>query len=515
VLLVLPLLLGQAAGPPVLDPHELAGRPDLVGREVIVEGREPRFDFSPRLNWYQFTFKGVPARFRLPDALALKDRPTFEAIRARGILAKEGQAMLLQVIAFEPLPPDRERLDEAVARLGANDAARRYDWARWGFARAKRYADDALTGRAAEVAADALRIEGEARENRAADRQIALAQAGRARGAAEPEPAALAHRGFRTRLVGLTDAAGARALAQEASAFFPAATRPVATPAPADAAPLAKAYETDPAAAYRQASPALRATLDRDLVADLLAAALERSVAEAPDQGVVLADRAAAELADRPEVARRLREQGLAAMVRDLGSLREADVRAIAARYEQELGQPDAGKALLRRWLEDQRLNRLSATDAEGRLLLADKYEAILADRRTAADLLREAARIDPDARPVVEALRRRGFRQVKGEWVAPAGFEPAPPEAVAGPDAGGATAAPAGGPTGDPYLGLSREEIRNQLGRPGRVVRVATQGFLLEQWQYRGLGANAQYFNFGKRPDQPRPAVVAHGRLD
>jgi hypothetical protein len=491
----------------VLDPAELAGRPDLVGREVIVEGRQPRFDFSPRLGWYQFTFKGAPARFRLPDAQALKDRPTFEAVRARGILAKEGSGLLCQVITYEPLPPDLERLDDAVSRLGQNDAARRWDWARWALTRAKRYGDDALARRAGEVAAEALRIEGEARENRAADRQVALAGQGRERGAAEPEPSALAHRGFRTRLVGLKDAAEARALADQAAALFPAATKPVA--APADLGPVAKAYETDPAAAYRVASPAVRATLDRDLVADLRTTALERTVAEQPDQGVALADRAAADLPDRPELARRLREQGLAAAARDLGALREADVKALARRYEAELNQPDAAKDLLRRWLEDQRQNRLSATDAEGRLLLADKYEELLADRRTAADLLREAAKIDPDARAVVEALRRRNFRQVKGEWLAPAGYEAAP-AAAAAPDA----PAPAGA-TGDPYLGLSREEVRNRLGRPSRVVRVATQGYLLEQWQYRGLGGDAQFFNFGRRPDQPRPAVVAHGRLD
>lgn len=512
LLLALPAMLGQgqAGDPPVLDPGDLVGKPELIGREVIVEGRQPRFDFTTRLGWYQFTFKNTPVWFRLPDEQAMKDRPVYEAIRARGVLVKDNEGRLwCRVGSFEPLPSDLSRLNDAVSRLADRDAERRYGWARWANSRAKRYGDEALAERAAGVAAEALRIEGESRDHREADQQIALAQQGRAQGAAEPEPSALAHRGFRAKLAAIKDAdeAEAEALYRQATAFFPEALKPVAPPAdlPAMEAP----YRADPAAAYRQARPESRAALDRQLIADLLSESLRRKVAAHPDQGIAMADRAAAELPDRPELARRLREDGLTAATRDLGALREADVRALAKRYEDELKQPDQAKSLLRRWLEDHRAHRISANDAEGRLLLADKYEAMLGDRATAATLLREAARIDPESRLVAEAFRRRGFRQVKGEWVAPAG-------GVAAEAAATATGTEPGSAASDPYIGLSREEVRNQLGRPGRVVRVATQGYLMEQWQYSGVGGNhAQFFNFGKRPDQPRPTVIAHGRLE
>ncbi len=509
LLLALPAMLGQAGEPPVLDPGDLAGRPDLIGREVIVEGRQPRFDFTTKLGWYQFTFKNTPVWFRPPDEQAMKDRPAYEAIRARGVLVKDAEGRLwCRVSAFEPLPGDLQRLNDAVARVGDRDAARRYDWAAWAFSRAKRYGDAALAERAGAIAAEAARIEGEARDNRAADRQIAIARQGRERGAAEPEPSALAHRGFLAKRAEVQNAEQAEALAKEALAFFPQAANPVT--APADLSALMAAYRVDPAAVYRKASLEARKTLDRQLVADLLTDALQREAVAHPDQGVALADRAARELPDRPDLGRQLREQGLVEASRDLGSLREADVRDLARRYEEELRQPDQARDLLRRWLEDQRTHRLSPNDAEGRLLLADKYEAMLGDKETAAALLREAARIDPESRQVVEAFLKRGFRQVKGEWVAPSGTE------ANGPALAAAAGSEPGIQAGDPYLGLSREEVRNQLGRPSRVVRVATQGYLLEQWQYRGLGGNnAQFFNFGKRPDQPRPVVIAHGRLD
>ena len=72
---------------------------------------------------------------------------------------------------------------------------------------------------------------------------------------------------------------------------------------------------------------------------------------------------------------------------------------------------------MLADWLKIQR-DRLSATDAEGPVELANLYEELLQDHVTSVELLRKAWRIDPSSKEIAEAFRSRGFRKVKDDWV-------------------------------------------------------------------------------------------------
>src|SRR5262249_20148132 len=138
-----------------------------------------------------------------------------------------------------------------------------------------------------------------------------------------------------------------------------------------------------------------------------------------PDVGAAgaRADEAAEQLPERPDLPTRLLETAIAAARKELGTLRQDEVRRLAEVYRARLRRPDDARQVLRDWLELKR-SKLSETDAEGRVALAGLYEDMVQDRVTAVALLRKAWDIDPSSRETAEAFRNRGFRKEKDRWV-------------------------------------------------------------------------------------------------
>ncbi len=418
--------------PPGAEVIPLADLTHHVDEQVIVEGRAPHFEPTKEGGWNEFTFAGVPVRFRLPVRMGFRSPPKFAVLRFRGILSRGPEGLVCDVSTYEPLLSDPERLRKEVAGLPPRDIAGREDWVRWAEQREAEYHKDSeLLQEAHRVVGEVIRLEAEQTANKAPRRQLELAQRARTRQVPEPEPSALAHGAFRPLLKDVSSAAEAETLAGQISAFFPAA-QPVDSPP--DLASWEARYKGDPTGVYRQAPAPIRAALDRRLVADALEQSLTKKAAEHPNEALALADQAAARISDRPEVAKGLKRQGLDAT--DVGALRLAEVQERARLYEQQ-GAPDQARNLLRRWLDDQRAHRLSPTDAEGRLLLAGQYEDLLGDQATAAALLQEAWKIDPEAPALTDAFRRRGFSLRNGQWMAPAQAEPPPAAVAAAPPPG------------------------------------------------------------------------------
>ena len=234
---------------------------------------------------------------------------------------------------------------------------------------------------------------------------LRLAKKARDLGVPEPEPSALAHRGFRLKLAEARTAAEFEAIAAEIEALPPrlegAGERP-------DLAAWEDSYRADPAATYRIVPVPLRHPLDRRLWADAEAASLDRQVVEKPDSGLAVAEAARSRLPDRPALADRIEKAALDRATDDehLSTLRRDDVEALSRKLI-DRGQPEAAQALKRRWLEDQRRRKLRPGDAEGRVLLAAQFEAILGDRASAIGLLKEAWAIDPQSKTTADAFRR------------------------------------------------------------------------------------------------------------
>lgn len=495
-------LAGPVQGSPVavLAP-ELSERPELIGKAVVVEGRQPKFTFSRAKRWDEFRLLRSPVRYRLPASLVPREPPAYPAVRVEGVLKKEGAELVVDVKGLAAQPADLDRLRSATALLRPDNVASREKWARWAEARAQLYEDEALAQQAARLLGEVVEVKAARPDAQAPGSQLGLAEQARRRGVPEPEPSALAHRGFRALLASARSTAEFEALAKQVEAFFPSAKNPAPAVNVADWLPN---YRRDPYQGYRRADPAARATLDRMLLADAIEQALERRQAEDPGEVLAVADAARSRLPDRPEVADRLLRRGLEAAEADPGKLRLADAQKLAQAYRDRLNQPERGKALLRKWLDHRRDRTLGPSDAEGRLLLADQYEQLAGDRAAAVELLREAWAIDPGGATIAEAFRRRGYRQDGDNWAPPTAEA-----AVAGPGATGV------GSAIDPYLGLTKEEVRSRAGKPARVARVATQGQLVEQWQYEPTGrSRAEYFNFVQTPGQPRATVISHGTL-
>ncbi len=182
----------------------------------------------------------------------------------------------------------------------------------------------------------------------------------------------------------------------------------------------------------------------------------------------------------------------------DLGAMRLAEVKSLASLYREKLHQPDLAMTVLRDWLKINQ-DRLSSTDAEGRLLLANLYEELLQDRVTCVELLRKAWSIDPSSKELAEAFRSRGFRKVKDEW-------------IEGSETGDAASvnSPGRPPSGSKDLrNLTPDDVRLSLGEPKYVSRVASKGQLVEQWIFVDT-RTVRFVNIVRVPGELRPRVVA-----
>ncbi len=262
------------------------------------------------------------------------------------------------------------------------------------------------------------------------------------------------------------------------------------------------AYDKDPAAAYRMASSEARKALDRRLWADATERLLELQVADNMQSALRSAEQAATLLPERPTLANRLVDKAVHRARQDLGRLRRAEIKELAAVLRDRLAQPAEALAVLRDWLKIQR-DRLSSTDAEGPLALAFLYEELLQDRVTAIELLRKAWSIDPTSKEIAEAFRTRGFRKVQNDWIEAA------PKSTA--NAGDGSATPRATPGRSQGLrGLTADEVHQRLGvKPDRVSLIGTKGQLIEQWIYLDSG-HIRFVNLLRTPGEFQPRVVA-----
>jgi hypothetical protein len=332
-----------------------------------------------------------------------------------------------------------------------------------------------------------------------------MAQEARRRQVPEPEPSALAHRAFRARLAAATGAADLKALIHEIEAFFPEVSADKAS-GTINLASRLDSYNTDPAAVYRdRATPTqVRKALDRRLWADANERLLELLISQDLQSALAVCERAAAILPERPNLAAQLLEKATRLARHDLGVLRLSEVKALATAYRENLRQPDQALKVLSDWLKIQR-DRLSATDAEGPLELANLYEELLQDRVTSVELLRKAWRIDPTSKEIAEAFRSRGFRKVNDDWVESA---PGAAENLASDSHSPRAAVPA---VSQGLLGLTPEGVVARLhGKPNRVNHVGSKGQLIEQWIYHIDTKQVRFVNLLHSAGEVKPRVIA-----
>jgi hypothetical protein len=510
--LLVPLLWppGQPAvaqtEPVTVDAGNLDRRADLVGKMVVIDDRVRFYQYHAGRGYDELYLKRTNVVFRLPARLRPEGLPRPTPVVVQGRLARD--QLVCDVVTLKSLPNDLDRLAQAIRALPARDFENRKAWAAWAETRGKAFKDNALIQRARSLEAEALQLEGEQKRLTvdAPKELLALAEEARRRKIAEPEPSALAHKALQAMLAAASKSGSVKQIVALIERFFPEAAKDRAS-CQIDLGRWNEAYANDPRAAYRAAPADVRKALNRRLWADAVAKLLEVQAALDPRSAIELASMAETELPDRPQLATKLLNTGLDQARQNLGSLRLAEVRALAQAYREKLKVPQAALELYRNWLKTQR-DRLSETDAEGPVALAALYEDLLQDRAAARELLERAWKIDPGSKEVAEAFRTRGYRRVKDQWV-----EAAPTTAA------GATSSPTGAESPKPELsspqglrGKTPDEVSQLMAsKPEGKVISGTKGQIIEQWIFLVPNqSQVRYVNFLHTPGELLPRVVS-----
>jgi hypothetical protein len=488
-----------------VEPAELDRREDLIGRVVVVDDHVkyyvPRNGAEPD----ELQLKRTPITFEIPRRLRPPSSNRLTAVIVRGVLKRDGGRLVCAVADIQAVAGDLDRLERGLTSLPAREFETRRAWAQWAERRAKEFKDNALRDRARMIEGDALRIESEMKRLGVdAPREwLTMAQEARRRQVPEPGPSELAHRAFKARLVAATTAAELTAVIQEIKDFFPEA----ASDKESGRINLARwegAYDNNPAGTYHDATPPVRKALDRRIWADANARLLELQAAQDLPSALAAAETAASLLPERTTLPAQLIEKATSTARQDLGNLRLSEAKALAAVYRDKLQQPAEEVKILADWLKTQQ-DRLSPTDAEGPIELANLYEELIQDRVTAVELLRKSWRIDPSSKEIAEAFRTRGFRKIKDDWVesapsvrdhsaAASSFSTSPPPSVS-----------------QGLRGLTADEVRTRLGgKPDRVSFVAARGQLIEQWIYHLDNQKVRFVNLLHSPGELKPRVIA-----
>jgi hypothetical protein len=511
--LLVPLLSpsGQPASaqtePVAVDAADLDRRADLVGKMVVIDDRVRFYQYHAGRGYDELYLKRTSAVFRLPPRLRPEGPPRPLPVVVQGRLARNQDQLVCEVVTLKVLPNDLDRLDQAVSALPARDFENRKAWAAWAEARGRAFKDNALIQRARSLEEEALRREGEQKRSTvdAPQELLALAEEGRRRKIAEPEPSALAHKALQAKLAAASKSDSVKEVIALIERFFPEAAKDRAS-GQIDLGRWTEAYANDPGAAYRAARADVRKALNRRLWADAVAKLLEVQAALDPRSAIELASRAETELPDRTQLATKLLNTGLDQARQNLGALRLAEVKALAQAYREQLKDPQAALELYRKWLKMQR-DRLSETDAEGPVALAALYEDLLQDRAAARELLERAWKIDPGSKEVAEAFRTRGYQRVKDQWV----------EAAATTVSGETSSPTAAGSRPEPsspqgLRGKTPDEVSQLMAsRPDGKVISATKGQIIEQWIFLVPNqSQVRYVNFLHAPGELLPRVVS-----
>jgi hypothetical protein len=425
----------------------------------------------------------------------------------RGVLAREEGRLVCQVSELKPVSSDMDRLERGLASLTPKDFETRKAWALWALRRASDFKDQALLNRAKALEGEALRIESEMKRVGvdAPAEWLTMAQEARRRQVPESESGAMGHRAFRAKLAAATSEAELKTAIEQIEAFFPG----VAADHESGRVTLTRweaSYANDPARTYRdrETPPHVRKGFDRRLWADATVRLLDVQAGQDLAAAIAVAERASSVVPERPNLAASILEKATRLARLDVGILRLSEVKALATAIRERLRQPDQAVMVLAEWLKIQR-DRLSATDAEGPVDLANLYEELVDDHVTSVELLRKAWRIDPSSKVIAEALRSRGFRKVKDEWV-----ESAPATPV-NPSTGTGTNAPPVAIISQGLLGLTADEVTARLAvKPNRVNFVGSKGQLIEQRIYHLDTKRVRFVNLLHSQGELRPRVIA-----
>lgn len=267
---------------------------------------------------------------------------------------------------------------------------------------------------------------------------------------------------------------------------------------------LAADYAKDPLGSYRKATPAQRPQLHRMFYVEIRLHEILRTALADGSNGLVIAKQIEDAIPERDDLARYHQERGLAHQLKNAGTLNRAEAISFAEMYR-DRKEPKKANEVLKRWLKS-RIAKRRGDGPFGLLLLADDYEKLLGDKKTAFAFANEAYLKNPHAKGISERMSRMGYTLRNGRWVIDDG-------AVAG------VAKPAEKPEKDPItLGMTQKQVREiMFGAPDSITRVATKRTVHEIWVYGTRAQTRQAIHFKRQylepPAQARVVNVTRTR--
>ncbi len=273
---------------------------------------------------------------------------------------------------------------------------------------------------------------------------------------------------------------------------------------------LVNEYRRNAALTYHNASEAKRRTLDRLFHAEIAMAAIARVTKPDGSNGGEVANRIDELIPEQHAQAEKHRDAELAFLVKTAATLTRNQLGDLVQRCK-DRKQESLGSEAITRWLT-RREQSLRKDGVTGLIQLSDERLALLQDRPGAGALLLEALQVAPKNEDVIERLKKLGYQEVNGQWVAPqanpAALNPTAPNVPL----------PVANETelerfirlGVPKIGMTPAQLLKCLGSPQSLTRVASSGRVTETWTYRD-GATVRYtVTVDRRPSRGTAEVVS-----
>ena len=272
--------------------------------------------------------------------------PRSRTIEVYGRFALDSGKPLFRVERVRELPADAESL--RVRRLEILDAAAPawYALGDWALGRGTFYGDFELQNEARKLYAEGIQRELKALPDDALDARLAVAEKFRKFGLPEHDRLAVVFEAFVNRWLVLQAKNPTVADLDRLSDRLSESLRGCRTPLDETSKGLAERFQKDPAAFYRDASPATRLKLNRVLYAEIRYASLQAWSKQKSQDGLQLADAIDREVPERHAEADKLREQTLDERLASAATLSRSDVLKLAERFTQrgENGEGDANQ---------------------------------------------------------------------------------------------------------------------------------------------------------------------------
>ena len=409
-----------------------------------------------------------------------------------GHLIQRGGRFVFIVRGLTSRPSDLESLRARRAEIiRRGDAESRYVVGEWAARRADFYEDEELQREADAVNLEGLTIERNALAADDIDGRLALAEKARRLELPDAVRVELLHEAYRIEWDDLRkpEQPNQQGFLEKLARDLPGSTEPLKALAPE----LEKSYSALPLAAYTRADLSERRTLHRLFYTEVVLAMILRDVQPDGRNGAEIAQRIEERLPERRALAQQHRNAELQWRLTRVASLPRSEMLALAEEFA-EGGQPDKAVETKQNWLAA-RTERLRQDGASGLVVAAEEYVNLLDDRETAIKLLLEAYRLAPESKQVAAALGRHGYVWRLGQWLPAEEAEAIPLSPVQQAIREGRISA-----------GMTAVHVRQALGAPSSITRVATAEQVNEVWTYGEPNSSRLAIHF-LRPRQRPPA--------